>query len=260
MFEDLKPHLAELRKRLGISVLSVVVMFFVSFNFYEPILQWITQPLNDALALVAQTSPNAAKGMATTNQVGGTFFVAMKVSFFAAIILSFPIILSQIWLFVAPGLYSNEKKMLIPIVFGGTVMFFIGGAFSYYVVTPFGFQYLIGFGSASFVPMINIEDYIDFFTKIMFGFGIAFELPIICYFLAMLGLIDDKMMIGFFRYAIVLIFIVAALLTPPDVLTQLLMALPLTLLYGVSILIVRLVNPAPKEEPYIAEDEEETID
>lgn len=138
-------------------------------------------------------------------------------------------------------------------------MFVMGAAFAYYVVTPFGFSYLIAFGSASFVPMINIEDYVEFFTKIMFGFGLSFELPVICYFLALLGLIDDKMMTGFFRYAIVLIFIIAAILTPPDVITQILMALPLILLYGISILIVRAVNPAPKEEPYV-EDEEETID
>lgn len=260
MFDDLRPHLVELRKRLGISVASVIILFFVAFAYYEPILQWISQPLNDALATVAKTSPNAAKGMATTTQIGGTFFVAMKVSFFAAILGSMPIILSQIWLFVAPGLYQNEKKMMFPIVVGGTVMFLIGAAFAYYVVTPFGFQYLIGFGSASFVPMINVEEYVGFFTKIMFGFGLAFELPIFCYTLALLGLIDDRMMMGFFRYAIVLIFIIAALLTPPDVLTQCLMAIPLIILYGISIIIVHFVNPAPKEEPYIEEDEEETID
>ncbi len=259
MFDDLKPHLAELRKRLAISVIALLVMFLISFHYYEPLLHWISQPLNDALALVAKTSANAAKGMTTTNQIGGTFFVAIKVSFFAAFLGALPIILSQIWLFIAPGLYANEKKMMIPIVLGGTVMFLVGGAFAYYVVTPFGFQYLIGFGSASFVPMINVEDYIDFFTKIMLGFGLAFELPVLCYFLALLGLIDDKAMIGFFRYAVVLIFIVAAILTPPDVLTQLLMAIPLVILYGLSILIVRMVNPAPKEEPF-TEDEEETID
>lgn len=260
MFDDLRPHLVELRKRLGISVASVIIMFFVAFAFYQPILEWVTAPLSDALAMVAQTSHKASEGMVTTTQLGGTFFVAMKVSFFAALLGSMPVILSQIWLFIAPGLYANEKKMLIPFVVGGTVMFVMGAAFAYYVVTPFGFSYLIAFGSASFVPMINIEDYIDFFTKIMFGFGLAFELPIFCYFLALLGLIDDKMMTGFFRYAIVLIFIIAAILTPPDVITQTLMAIPLVLLYGVSILIVRAVNPAPKEEPYVEEDEEETID
>ncbi len=260
MFDDLKPHLAELRKRLGISVATVIVMFFVMFNFHEPLLTWMTQPLNDALAEVAKVSKNAAHGMVTTTQVGGTFFVAMKVAFFAALLASLPIVLAQIWLFVAPGLYENEKKMLYPFIFGGTIMFVAGALFAYYVVTPFGFSFLIAFGAFEFVPLINIEDYVSFFSKILFGFGLAFELPVICYFLALLGLIDDRMMTGFFRYAIVLIFVVSALLTPPDVLTQILMAIPLTLLYGVSILIVRAVNPAPKEEPYIAEDEEETID
>ncbi|MDD5716219.1 MAG: twin-arginine translocase subunit TatC [Sulfuricurvum sp.] len=260
MFDDLRPHLVELRKRLGISVAAVIVMFFVAFNFHEPIMTWMTAPLNNALAEVAKVAPNAAQGMVTTTQVGGTFFVAMKVAFFAGLLGALPIILSQIWLFVAPGLYANEKKMLYPFIFGGTTMFIVGALFAYYVVTPFGFSFLIAFGAFEFVPMINIEEYVDFFSKIMFGFGLAFELPIICYFLALLGLIDDRMMSGFFRYAIVLIFIISAILTPPDVLTQILMAIPLTLLYGVSILIVRAVNPAPKEEPYIAEDEEETID
>ncbi|MBN2870515.1 MAG: twin-arginine translocase subunit TatC [Campylobacterales bacterium] len=260
MFDDLKPHLAELRKRLGISVATVIVMFFVMFNFHEPLLSWMTQPLNDALAEVAKVSEHAAQGMVTTTQVGGTFFVAMKVAFFAALLASLPVILAQLWLFVAPGLYENEKKMLYPFIFGGTTMFVGGALFAYYVVTPFGFSFLIAFGAFEFVPLINIEDYVSFFSKILFGFGLAFELPVICYFLALLGLVDDRMMTGFFRYAIVLIFIVSALLTPPDVLTQILMAVPLTLLYGISILIVRAVNPAPKEEPYIAEDEEETID
>lgn len=260
MFEDLKPHLAELRKRLGISVAAVIVMFFVMFNFHEPILSWLTAPLDSALAEVAKTSKNAAQGMVTTTQVGGTFFVAMKVAFFAGLLAALPIILAQLWLFIAPGLYDNEKKMFYPFIFGGTIMFVVGALFAYYVVTPFGFSFLIAFGAFEFVPLINIEDYVDFFAKIMFGFGLAFELPVICYFLALLGLIDDRMMTGFFRYAIVLIFIVSAILTPPDVLTQILMAIPLTLLYGISILIVRAVNPAPKEEAYMAEDEEETID
>ncbi len=260
MFDDLRPHLVELRKRLGISVAAVIVMFFVAFNFHEPIMTWMTAPLNDALAEVAKVAPNAAHGMVTTTQVGGTFFVAMKVAFFAGLLGALPVILSQIWLFVAPGLYANEKKMLYPFIFGGTTMFLIGALFAYYVVTPFGFSFLIAFGAFEFVPLINIEDYVDFCSKIMFGFGLAFELPIICYFLALLGLIDDRMMVGFFRYAIVLIFIISAILTPPDVLTQILMAIPLTLLYGASILVVRAVNPAPKEEPYIGEDEEETID
>lgn len=256
MFDEIKPHLIELRKRLAISVGSLVVMFFVMFYFHEPILAWIVAPLNSALIEVGKVSVHAADGMVTTNQVGGAFFVALKVSFFAAIIGALPIILAQIWAFIAPALYANEKKMVLPFILGGTGMFAIGVLFAYYVVTPFGFDFLIAFGSFKFTPLINIEDYVGFFTKIMFGFGIAFELPVFAYFLALLGMINDRQMIEFFRYAVVLIFIVAALLTPPDVLTQLLMAVPLVLLYGVSILIVRAVNPASPEEDAEDEDDE----
>ncbi|HFQ60941.1 MAG TPA: twin-arginine translocase subunit TatC [Epsilonproteobacteria bacterium] len=254
MFEDLRPHLVELRKRLGLSVLSVFIAFIVAFTFHEVILEWITAPLNTALAQVAELSKKAADGMVTTHQVGGAFFVALKVSFFAGLLGALPFILYQVWLFIAPGLYSNEKKMILPFVIGGSVMFFIGVMFAYYVVTPFGFQFLITFGSFLYTPLINIEDYVGFFTKIMMGFGIAFELPVFAYFLALLGLVTDKTLIDFFRYAVLIIFVVAALLTPPDVLTQLLMAAPLVLLYGISILIVRMVNPYVEEK----EDEEES--
>ena len=253
MFDDLKPHLIELRKRLGISVGSLIVMFFVMFYFHEPILGWMVEPLNTALLEVGKKSVHAAEGMVTTSQVGGAFFVALKVAFFAAIVASIPIILSQLWMFVAPGLYANEKKMIIPFILGGTIMFLVGVLFAYYVVTPFGFDFLITFGSFKFTPLINIEDYVGFFTKIMFGFGLAFELPVFAYFLALLGLVNDKQMIAFFKYAVVIIFMVAALLTPPDVLTQLLMAGPLIILYGLSIFIVKVVNPAEDED----EDEED---
>jgi len=254
MFEDLRPHLVELRKRLGLSVLSIFIAFIVAFTFHESILEWITAPLNEALAQVADLSKKAADGMVTTHQVGGAFFVALKVSFFAGLLGALPFILYQIWLFIAPGLYNNEKKMIIPFVVGGSVMFFIGIMFAYYVVTPFGFQFLITFGSFLYTPLINIEDYVGFFTKIMMGFGIAFELPVFAYFLALLGLVTDKTLIDFFRYAVLIIFVVAALLTPPDVLTQLLMAAPLVILYGVSILIVKAVNPHIEETEDTSED------
>ncbi|MBU0720692.1 twin-arginine translocase subunit TatC [bacterium] len=264
MFDELRPHLVELRKRLGISVGSLIVMFFVMFYFHEPILEWMVEPLNVALIEVGKKSVHAADGMVTTSQVGGAFFVALKVSFFAAIIGALPIILAQIWMFIAPGLYANEKKMIIPFIVGGTTMFLVGVLFAYYVVTPFGFDFLITFGSFKFTPLINIEDYVGFFTKIMFGFGIAFELPIFAYFLALLGMIDDRQMREFFKYAIVIIFVVAAFLTPPDVLTQLLMAGPLIILYGFSILIVRVVNPAPpleeeEEDEDLSEEEEMAV-
>jgi len=251
MFNELRPHLVELRKRLGLSVLSVFIAFIIAFVFHEALLEWITAPLNEALAQVASLSKKAADGMVTTHQVGGAFFVALKVSFFAGLIGALPFILYQVWLFIAPGLYSNEKKMVLPFVVGGTVMFVVGVLFAYYVVTPFGFQFLITFGSFLYTPLINIEDYVGFFTKIMMGFGIAFELPVFAYFLALLGLVTDKTLKDFFRYAVLIIFVLAALLTPPDILTQLLMAAPLIILYGASILIVKMVNP------YIADEDEE---
>ena len=256
MFTELRPHLVELRKRLGLSVLSIFIGFIIAFVFHEIILEWITAPLNEALAQVAHLSKKAADGMVTTHQVGGAFFVALKVSFFAGLLAALPFILYQLWLFIAPGLYSNEKKMVIPFVVGGTVMFLVGVLFAYYVVTPFGFQFLITFGSFLYTPLINIEDYVGFFTKIMMGFGIAFELPVFAYFLALLGLVTDKTLKDFFKYAVLIIFVVASLLTPPDVLTQLLMAAPLILLYGISILIVRAVNPHKEED----DDEDETTD
>lgn len=345
MLSEIKPHLAELRKRLSLSVASIIVAFIVAFAFHNPILTWITAPLNQALTEVGKIvnakdkatwhlepidangstiekngsksleanmtstvktqSPESAQevaaikleralrkaaeeatdelsvllkdaasaakelketlvglnknidkstfdGQVTTHQVGGAFFVALKVSFFAGLLGALPFVLYQLWLFIAPGLYENEKKMVTPFVIGGSFMFAVGVLFAYYVVTPFGFQFLITFGSFLYTPLINIEDYVGFFTKIMMGFGIAFELPVIAYFLAVLGMVTDKTLKDFFKYAVIIIFALAALLTPPDVLTQLLMAIPLILLYGLSILIVKYVNPHVEEE----EDEE----
>ncbi|HIC45032.1 MAG TPA: twin-arginine translocase subunit TatC [Sulfurimonas sp.] len=252
MFDDIRPHLVELRKRLMVIVGTLIVFFAVCFYFHEILMAWVDAPLR----LVLSAYPESKL---ISTQTGGTFFVAIKVSFFAALLFSIPILLWQIWLFVAPGLYSNEKKTLLPFIFGGTTMFTVGVMFAYYIVVPYGFEFLIAFGySANYTALINIEDYVGFFTKIMFGFGLAFELPVFSYFLALLGLIDDRMMKDFFKYAVIIIFIVAALLTPPDILTQLLMAGPLIVLYGFSILIVRVVNPAsPEEEEEDDEDEDQ---
>ncbi|MDD3008554.1 MAG: twin-arginine translocase subunit TatC [Arcobacter sp.] len=244
MFEDLKPHIADLRKRLVISSLTVIAMFFVCFSFYEPILNWMMVPVQTALP---------ANSQMVAVEIQETFFTALKVAFFAGFIVSLPVIFWQLWLFLAPGLYDHEKKLVVPFVFFATLMFLMGASFAYYVVVPVGFNFLIAFGSAVVTVLPSIGAYVGFFTKLLIGFGISFELPVITFFLAKIGLVDDKMLKDFFRYAIVFIFIIAALLTPPDVVSQLLMAAPLTLLYGVSIYIAKVFNPAPKEE----EEEEE---
>ncbi|MCK9337729.1 MAG: twin-arginine translocase subunit TatC [Arcobacteraceae bacterium] len=239
MFEDLKPHLAELRKRLVISVVAIVIGFFVCFFFYEPILEWMMIPAKEAL-------PSNSQMVAV--EIQETFFTALKVAFFAGFILVLPIVFWQLWLFLAPGLYDNEKKLVIPFVFFATLMFIMGASFAYYIVVPIGFSFLINFGSAVVTVLPSIGMYVGFFTKLLIGFGISFEMPVITFFLAKIGVVDDRMLKDFFRYAIVFIFILSAILTPPDVVSQLLMAGPLTILYGVSIYIAKVFNPAPKDD------------
>ena len=244
MFEDLKPHLIELRKRLIICVLSLVLTFIIAFNFNEIILAFMIEPLQEALNNSKLNSN--FEGKITTHQVGGAFFVGLKVAFFASLLMSLPIILWQAWLFIAPGLYANEKRVLIPFVILSSLMFFLGTCFAYYIVAPFAFEFLLTFASNNFIPYINIEDYIGFFSKIIFAFGLGFELPILSIFLALIGLITDKSLKDFFKYALVIILIMSAILTPPDIMTQVLMAGPLILLYGISIIIVKLINPYKK--------------
>ena len=239
MFDDLKPHIADLRKRLVISSITVVIMFFACFSFYEPILEWMMAPVKHALP--AGTSMIAV-------EIQETFFTAMKVAFFGGFIISLPVIFWQLWLFLAPGLYDHEKKLVVPFVFFATLMFLLGASFAYYIVVPVGFDFLIAFGNSVVSVLPSIGKYVGFFTKLLIGFGIAFELPVITFFLAKIGLVNDQMLKDFFRYAVVLIFIVAAILTPPDVISQVLMAAPLLILYGVSIYIAKVFNPAQKEE------------
>ena len=239
MFDDLKPHIADLRKRLTISTITVVVMFFACFSFYEPILEWMMAPVKHALP--AGTSMIAV-------EIQETFFTAMKVAFFGGFIISLPVIFWQLWLFLAPGLYDHEKKLVVPFVFFATLMFLLGASFAYYIVVPIGFDFLIAFGNSVVSVLPSIGKYVGFFTKLMIGFGIAFELPVITFFLAKIGLVNDQMLKDFFRYAVVLIFIISAILTPPDVISQVLMAAPLLILYGVSIYIAKVFNPAQKEE------------
>ena len=237
MFEEMKPHLSELRKRLAISVAAIIVMFFVMFTFWQPILDWMIHPLKEVL-------PAGSKVIFT--KVQEPFFTALKVAFFTGFIAALPVIFWQIWLFIAPGLYDNEKKLVVPFAVGATAMFLIGGAFAYYVVVPFGFDFLINFGSQLFTALPSIGEYVSFFTKLILGFGLAFEMPVFTFVLANMGLVSDQTLKDFFKYALVVIFLVSALLTPPDVLTQFLMAGPMVLLYGLSILIAKSINPESK--------------
>ncbi|MBX7490910.1 twin-arginine translocase subunit TatC [Helicobacter turcicus] len=250
MLEDLKPHIQDLRRCLIRIAIALLITFSVAFYFWEIILNWMVEPLSSAL-------PNGRESVIFT-QVGEAFFTALKVAFFSGFIFALPVIFWQIWAFVAPGLYDNEKRLVIPFVIFGTFFFLCGCAFAYYIAFPIGFGYLINFGSQLFTALPSIGEYVGFFAKLMIGFGVSFELPVITFFLAKIGLVTDKTLKDYFKFAIVFIFILAAILTPPDVLSQFLMAIPLTLLYGISIIIAKMVNPY-KEEPleYIKDSLEE---
>ena len=248
MFENLRPHLVELRKRLAISVAVVIVFAFVAFGFNQYIIAFAKAPL---MGIMNGADPFIG-GI-------GIFFTALKISIFTGFLLALPVVFSQLWAFIAPGLYDNEKKYVIPFVSVSTFMFLVGTAFAYYVVIPLGFQFLWMFAGNLVNFLQTLDEYIGIFTKILFGFGVAFELPVILFFLAVLGLVNDKWLKDFFGHAVLIIFVFAALLTPPDVITQLLMAAPLILLYTISIFIVRMVNPYVEEEEEDDENEEDNV-
>jgi len=236
MLEEIKPHIAELRSRLIKIVVTFFILFILAFVVWKEIFLWIAKPAFEVL----HTSDKSE--MIFTNLVE-PFMTAIKISLYAAFFASLPVILYHTWKFIAPGLYEHEKKLVIPFVIFGTIMFVIGAAFAYYIVFPIGFKVLINFGGKDFIAMLKISEYVSVALKIMIGFGIAFELPVLTYFLAKLELVTDKTLKEFARYAIVIIFIIAAVLTPPDLFSQMAMAIPLLLLYGLSILIAKAVNP-----------------
>jgi len=238
MLEDIKPHIIELQRRLVIVIVSYIVVFLIVFINWKEVFDWMLQPLISVLS---------EKNDIIFTSLAEPFFTSMKVSFYTAFLIDLPLILYQAWKFVAPGLYKHEAKFLSTFVIFGSLMFVAGGAFAFYVVFPYGFGFLINYGGDMFDAMPKISEYVDFFVKIAFGFGIAFELPVLTYFLAKFEMVTDKVLKDYFRYAVVFIFILSAILTPPDPLTQLLMAIPLVLLYGVSILIAKAINPHKEE-------------
>lgn len=180
------------------------------------------------------------KGILIQTAPSEGIIVALKVSFFCALFCCVPIIFWQIWEFVAPGLYRHEKLMILPFVFSGSAMFFAGVAFSYFIAFPYALKYVLLFGNEEFVANITASNYITFFTRFVIGFGVAFELPVLAFFAGKIGLITHRTLILRFKYAVVAIFVVAAIITPPDVLSQILMAVPLVFLYAVSIVILKI--------------------
>jgi len=164
------------------------------------------------------------------------FFTFLKVSFLSGLMLASPIIIYQFWMFVAPGLYEKEKRLLIPVVFLSSLFFIGGSLFGYFIVFPLGFKFFLGFATESIRPLPSMKEYLGFSSKLLLAFGLVFELPLVLTFLSKLGIVSVEFLKKNRKYALLLFFTGAAILTPPDVVTQILMALPLMILYEISII------------------------
>jgi sec-independent protein translocase protein TatC len=181
------------------------------------------------------------------------FFTYLKVAFLSGALLMAPFIFYQLWMFVAPGLYRNEKKLVIPFVVTSTILFLGGALFGYFVVFPFGFKFFIGFSNEYVKALPSVKEYFSFAIKLLFAFGIVFELPVVIFFLTKMGIVTPEVLRRKRKYAILLTFVLGAILTPPDVITQCMMAGPLILLYEIGIL-VSVMARKKKEEKLKAEE------
>ncbi|PIP40755.1 MAG: twin-arginine translocase subunit TatC [Desulfobacterales bacterium CG23_combo_of_CG06-09_8_20_14_all_51_8] len=224
-------HLEELRTRLIRCFVAVGIGFLISYGFKERLFAILTRPLIQVM--------NEGETLIFTG-VSEAFFTFLKVSFLAGILLAIPVIMFEFWMFVAPGLYKNERRIMMPIIIISS-FFFIGGAlFGYFIVFPFGFQFFLGFATETLRPMPSMKEYLSFSAKLLLAFGFVFELPIIITFLARIGLVSVDFLKKNRKYAVLIIFIVAAIITPPDVVTQVMLAVPLMLLYEISIIGARI--------------------
>jgi sec-independent protein translocase protein TatC len=222
-------HLLELRKRLLLSMAALAVAFGGCLYFARPIFSFLVQPLL-----------RAGQKKLIYTQLFDAFFVEIKVAFFAAMMLAFPVIANQLWQFVAPGLYRNEKRALLPFLLATPVLFLTGASLAYFVAIPLALHFLLGFqgnmGGIQQEALPAVGNYLSFVMQFLFGFGLAFLLPILLMLLERAGIVTRKQLIGARRYAIVGAFAIAAVLTPPDIGSQLLLALPLIVLYELALI------------------------
>lgn len=222
-------HLIELRRRLLYCLAALVVAFFVCFYFAEPIFGVLVQPL---LA--------AGQGKVIYTQIFEAFFVEIKVALFAALMVSFPVIATQLWRFVAPGLYRQEKRALLPFLLATPLLFGLGASMAYFIAIPTALHFLLGFegmvGGVEREALPAIGDYLSFVMQFLFGFGLSFLLPVLLMLLERAGIVTRKQLVSARRYAIVGAFAIAAVLTPPDVGSQLLLAIPLCILYELALI------------------------
>ena len=220
-------HLEELRSRLVKSFIAIGVGFGACYSFKEKLFDILVNPL---VRVMGENDKLIFTGLPEA------FFTYLKVSLLAGIMVASPVLLYQFWMFVAPGLYRDEKKILLPIVFLST-LFFLGGAlFGYFVVFPYGFQFFLGFATDRIQALPSMKEYLSFSAKMLLAFGLAFELPLVLTFMARIGLVSTAFLKKNRKYALLLFFVCAAIFTPPDVVTQIMLATPLMLLYELSII------------------------
>ena len=243
-------HLGELRDRLVRSFIAVGVGFAIAYAFKEKLFQILTSPLVTAM------EANGTAKMIFTG-LPEAFFTYLKVSLLAGIILATPVLFYQFWMFVSPGLYRTEKKYMLPVVILSLFFFVLGSSFGYFIVFPYGFQFFLGFATDTIQAMPSMKEYLSFASKMLLAFGFVFELPLVLTFMARMGLVTVPFLKKNRKYALLLFFVGSALITPPDVITQVMMALPLMVLYEISIVGARIFGKKPIGTPDADEENEE---
>jgi len=242
MTDDKQPflgHLEELRKRLVICAIAIGIGFSISYVFAKQLFSYLILPLTKVL-------PEDSRLIFTN--LPEMFIAYIKVALVAGIILAIPIIFYQLWMFLAPALYQKEKRYIIPFVLFSSILFAAGALFGYLVVFPYGFKFFISFATEDIQALPSVKQYFSFAIRLLLAFGLVFEMPIVVLFLTKIGLITPNKMKKFRKFAILGSFILSAILTPPDVATQLMMALPIIILYEISIFLSKAIYRKKEEE------------
>ena len=237
--QPLVAHLTELRDRLLRCVLAVLLIFCALFAFANDIYSYVSEPLRSLL-------PEGSMMIAT--EVASPFLTPFKLTMVAAVFLAIPYILFQLWSFVAPGMYRNEKRLAIPLLASSVLLFYTGAAFAYYVVFPLIFSFFTSVGPTDVTIMTDINHYLDFVLKLFFAFGLAFEIPIAAIILIKAGVVTADDLASKRPYIIVGCFVLGMLLTPPDLISQALLAIPMWLLFEVGVWFGRMLTPSEADE------------